>query len=194
MPITLDITGFYYSIDVSEVGANSVLDVLNRANEVRSPNGGVLSFELEDAGDRGKFVKRLTVTYDENSNPVTRQKDNPRLPLERKKGVYSYVDNVLDLSNRIGNEGTVPGLLAWQYYVFDRNGMTQNQDRKIRSASLGVFPFADGWRVVWRLVGIFGINELIDNSRENLVAEHNGDTISLKAAAQILQNNNLQPA
>lgn len=187
MTITLDITGFYYSIEVDSSGANSVLDVLNRANGVRADNGGVLSFDLDSAG----FVKKLTVAYDGGSDPKSRQ-NNSAFGLERPVGIYSYSDDVLNSANRIGNSGNVPGLLVWQYYVFDQNGRAKNEsvitppERVITSAS-EPFGLADGDRIVWRLVGIFGLNQFIDAAREEITTESKGQSLSLKAAAELFR-------
>ncbi|MDP4021039.1 hypothetical protein Q8W71_00245 [Methylobacterium sp. NEAU 140] len=185
MPIKLDITGFYYSIDVDSSGVTTVLDVLNRANGIRSPNGGVLSFRL----DKG-FVSSLTVEYDGQSSPKSRQNNSPFGP-NRPVGIYSYTDDVFSQSNRISNSGNIPGLLAWQYYIFDSAGKQKSGDRTIVPVSKAstTFQIQDGDRIVWRLIGIFGLNQFIDAAQQNLVAEAKGQPLSLKAAGDILDKN-----
>lgn len=187
MAITLDITGFYYSIDVDTNGVSTVLDVMNKAKNQRAPNGGVLDF---DADNRG-FVSRLSVFYDKASQPVSRQ-DDPNYPspfgLPRPDGRYEYSDDVLSPTNRIGGSGSIGGLLAWQYYVLDSGQRQKNSDRKIIPAVS--FDIVDGDRIVWRLVGIFGLNQFLDGAREKLVAESKGQPLSLKAAGRVLQETN----
>lgn len=195
MTITLDITGFYYSIEVNSEGVNNVLEVLEKANGVRSDNGGVLTFEVAPSAlDPEKFfVTKLTVNYDADSNPTSRQ-NNSSIPGRREIGTYSYTDDVTSTANRIGEPGNVGGVLVWQYYVFDQAGKSKNESginppaRKITPVNEN-FGLTDGDRIVWRLVGIFGLNEAIDNAPAGMLDGSDGQPLSLKAAAELYKQN-----
>lgn len=191
MTIRLDITGFYYEIEVENNGANTVGEIMRRAAGVRAPNGGVLSAEFDSRG----FVTELKVVYDGSSEPVSRQENSPFGP-RRPLGTYRYADDVLSQSNRISGSGSIPGLLAWQYYVFDAEMRQKNSDRRILSTTEvpSTYSLVDGDRIVWRLIGIFGLNQFIDSKRESLVAESKGQPLSLKSAGRVLRDtNNLIP-
>ncbi|MEO1749631.1 MAG: hypothetical protein AAFR27_13625, partial [Pseudomonadota bacterium] len=114
MPIyTLDITGFYYEIDVELPPNPTVLDIVREAAGTTAPNGGVLSFQEEN-----DFVTRLTVEYSENSSPKSRQisfTNTGKSFASKSKGRYSYTTG--EGTPTVENGG-VPGILAWQYYVF----------------------------------------------------------------------------
>ena len=193
MAITIDITGFYYSFDVPfDEDIKTVFDVMHRASGKRAPNGGVLSFDLDD---QQKFVNEITVNYDSTSKPMTRQKGGSLIP-ERPIGRYSFTDNVLDSQNRVNWTGGQAGLLAWQYYVFDSGNTLKSQfgangERVVIPATTsdrgdGAVILADGDRIVWRVVAIFGLPKIFDANMQMLVANSEGAGLSMKAAAEML--------
>lgn len=189
MAIRLDITGFYYEEDVPfDAGLTTVLDVMVRAAENPSSlNGGRLSYGLDSKG----FVSEIQVRYDAASTPRSRQDKSPNdspFGLERPRGTYRYADDVLSPRNRVEVQGAVPGLLTWQYYVTDAQGRPKNNDREITPVVKPLpLALADGDRITWRLVAIFGLNQFIDAARQQVVMESKGQPLSLKAAGRLLR-------
>ena len=193
--INLDIAGFYYRLSVPAGGIVTVLDLMNAARGVRASNGGVLDFRLDFAD---KFVETISVDYDRTSNPESRQQNlTPTLPKRRPTGLYSFTDDVTDPANRISSPGRVPGLHAWQYYISDSAGLMKSQIgptgvRGIAPAAesdqppFGA-PLADGDTVVWRLLGIFGLNHFFDSQRTKLLAKSGGRPLGLKAAIEMMK-------
>jgi hypothetical protein len=189
MAITLDITGFYFSstIDFTE-DLKTVEDVMERMRGRRSKTGGVLDFKL----DEGKFIEFISVEYDGRDNPTTRQINSAIKTKIRPRGVYKYIDNVFEADNRI-QAGGIPGLLVWQYYVTSQEGVLKSGATKdgtrvvlpLSTSNIGV-TLADNDRITWRLVGIFGLNKILDDNRPVLAANSNGTTLSLKRAFEIL--------
>ncbi|MEO1528291.1 MAG: hypothetical protein AAFX06_22950 [Planctomycetota bacterium] len=192
--INLDITGFYYRIPVEPSGITTVLDLLNAARGSRAPNGGVLDFRLDFSGE---FIETIAVEYDDRSNPESRQENlSSAFPKRRPQGLYSFTDDVTDPANRIVNPGRVPGLHAWQYYIFDAGN--QLRSRFGPSGERGIAPVVnsdqppfgvalnDGDTVVWRLVGIFGLNHFFDFHRNHLISSSRGRPVGFKSAIKTL--------
>lgn len=194
--ITLDIAGFYYRGSVPPSGIVTVLELMKALRGVRTPNGGVLDFRL-DRDDR--FIETISVDYDRTSNPESRQQNlTPSLPKRRPTGLYSFTDDVMDPANRISSPGRVPGLHAWQYYVSDIDGKMKSQFNPttglrgiapVAESDQDPFgaPLADGDTVVWRLIGIFGLNHFFDSQRTMLLAKSGGRPLGLKAAIEVMK-------
>lgn len=185
--ITLDITGFYYRYATSPGGIYSVFDLMNSAQGVRVQNGGVLSFQQDPNG----FVDTITVDYDDNSQPVSRQSGEPR-----QKTKYSFTDNVRSPVNRISVPGSSTGLLVWQYYITDERGTLKSGADAQGIRTIVPFtlsdqppgaPLVDGDTVTWRLVAIFGVADLIDQNKDRLAKINEGGPLSLKAALRALR-------
>lgn len=194
--INLDIAGFYYRISVPADGIVTVLDLMNAAKGIRSDNGGVLDFRL-DFYDR--FIETISVNYDRASNPESRQENlTPSLPKRRPTGLYSFTDDVTDPANRISSPGRVPGLHAWQYYISDSTGVMKSQIGPTGLRGIAPVaesdqlpfgaPLADGDTVVWRLIGIFGLNHFFDSQRTMLLAKSGGRPLGIKAAVEAMKD------
>lgn len=177
MTIKIDITGFYYEQKIDAEGIVTVEDAMRAAAQSPAPNGGILSV----SSDLNGFVNSITVEYPSTARPVSRQSGGPR-PV----GTYSYDDNPLNGGNVIPGSGNVDGQLAWQYYV-RRGGAVVNADRRIvpfdRSDEGSVGPLQDGDVIVWRLVGIFGLRQImLERSDEIQSLSADGAPISMKTA------------
>ncbi len=189
MTIAIDITGFYYDIDVDSSGVTTVVAAMRRAQGVRARNGGVLDFKTDSSG----FISCIEVKYDGNSQPQSRQLNSSFGP-NRPIGTYRYSDDIIDKNNRIHVNGAINGLLVWQYYIYDSTNMQKSGggiNRTIEPASTpNTNALADGDRIVWRLVAIFGLNQFLDSKQDLLLSESKGQSLSLKSAGSILRNNN----
>lgn len=193
--INLDITGFYYQISVPAQGIVTVLDLMNAAKGVKSPNGGVLDFALDFDG---RFVQTISVNYDRNCELKNRQQNLTVLPKRRPTGgLYSFTDDVLEPANRLNVAGQVPGLHAWQYRVSDINGRMKSRignteflgigpSNEPHQLSLGE-PLEDGDTVTWRIVAIFGLNHYLDSKRNMLLNKSGGRPLGLKTAIEVLR-------
>lgn len=193
--ITLDITGFYYSCEVPFTGPDqTVFDVLKAAESVRGNNGGKLRVTRDD---NNKFVETLEVEFD--TFPTTRQKTQDgsaiSIKTERPKGPYIFTDDVSDKANRIDKGGEI-GLLTWQYYVFNKDGVPKPNTGLTRfitpasSSNVGMEPIIleDGDRITFRVVCIFGIAELIDATLAVAAAAEKVGPITLKAAVDMMRS------
>lgn len=183
MTIKIDITGFYYETEIDPTGIVTVEDAMREAANQPAPNGGILSV----SSDLNGFVNKITVRYPSTARPVSRQDGSPR-PV----GTYSFDDNPLDGSNVIPCAGSIDGQLAWQYYV-RRAGVVVNSDREIipfnQSDSGSVGPLQDNDVIIWRLVGIFGLRNMMKERAEELqelVAD--GENLSMKSALRALRS------
>lgn len=195
--ITLDIAGFYYGCSVPADGIVTVLGLMNKAKNVRTSNDGVLNFDLEN----NQYINRLSVTYDGVRNPESRQKGGLGLPKARPKGTYEFTDDVFSPSNRIIVPGKVSGLHAWQYYITDVDGRLKSRGKEeltrgiVSAAESDQEPFGkplvDGDTVVWRLIAIFGLNDILDSQRSMLLAKSGGRSLGLKAAMEIMSAENV---
>jgi hypothetical protein len=197
--ITLDITGFYYSFQVPyRNDLKTVFDLMKAAMGEKSNNGGIMTFSLEEP-PKDDFLSSITVKYGPTGKPTSRQTNlDPTIPPLRPTGTYSFTDDVTKPANRIssGEPGGVPGLLTWQYYIIDKNGVLQSgagSDRKRTIVPMklsdknGQRALQDGDTVVWRLVGIFGLNQFFDRNMKLLVEKSNGKPLGVKAAFEIFK-------
>jgi hypothetical protein len=193
--INLEITGFYFRLSVPADGIVTVLDLMNAASGVESANGGVMDFAL-DFDQR--FIETISVNYGRTSTSERHRENLTVLPKRRPTGgLYSFTEDVTEPENRISRPGQVPGLHAWQYYVYDINGRMKS--RVGTTELLGVKPAAesdqlslgepleDGDTVAWRIVAIFGLNHYFDSKRNMLLAKSGGRTLGLKAAIEVLR-------
>lgn len=172
MPIvTLDITGFYFSIDVDVPANSTVQDLMRDAatlskepgfpGQPKDPQGNPLQkahFEWTPSKARnGKFLSSITVRH--FMKPPTRQ-----LPTHGAteiqdgvtEGVHTYCD---EPGSNLGKSG-----VFWQYYVFEPladgkfkivNGIRPDNTRRIvgsGDADNKEYILAEGYRVVWRAV------------------------------------------
>ena len=196
MEVTLDITGFYYSttIDLTDK-IKTVEDVMDAAKDKPGDQGGQLSFVRNKIDKR--FIDTITVDYPEGSTPVTRQK-NGKKPLERPTGKYTFTDDITDKRNRIDWTGGEPGILAWQYYVFDSKRTLKSSGKNNERVILPMaesdrkpdgVTLEDGDRIVWRLVTIFGIASIIDAKMDMLVAKGGKGPMSVKNAMALIDQN-----
>jgi hypothetical protein len=189
--ITLDITGFYYRHETSPGGISSVLDLMNRAQGVRTKNGGVLSFVSDVDG----FVETITVDYDDDSKPTSRQTHDRRLT-----GRYTYTDSPSNKGNIIlVPPGANAGIHVWQYYITDKNGCLKSGADVEGIRTIIPFtisdkppggPLKDGDTVTWRLVGIFGLEEELrelEERRDELKELLGDEPTSVKRALRALR-------
>ncbi len=187
--IFLDVTGFYYRFECPAAGIRTVFDLMERAKDQSTENGGVLTFE-SDTQDP-VYCQTITVEFPAGSKPKSRQSGELRLT-----GKYTYTDDVRDTSNRIKVPGGRTGLHVWQYYITDKNGklksgVNEKGERRIlgfKESDTGAYgaPLADGDTVTWRLVAIFIADE-IDRNMETLVQKADGKPLGLKAAMSMLR-------
>ena len=196
--ITLDIAGFYYGHSVPADGITTVVNLMEKARGVRTSNGGVLDFRLDQ---NNLFIETISVEYDRVSNPESRQKGLPAaIPGRRPTGLYSFTDDVLDPANRISSPGRIPGLHAWQYYITSADGVLKSRGdsdlmRGIAPAAKSDQPpygvtLIDGDTVVWRLIAIFGLNHFFDSQRVMLLSNSGGRPLGLKAAIEVMRAGN----
>ncbi|MEM0942550.1 MAG: hypothetical protein AAGI70_01260 [Pseudomonadota bacterium] len=183
--IKIDITGFYYEIEVDPEGVVTVADAMRKATEAVAPNGGKLKVDTDLNG----FVNCLTVDYPSDARPASRQSGDTR-PV----GKYSYDDNPIGGGNVVPGGGNINGQLAWQYYV-EREGVTVNRDRVIipitQSDQSAVGPLQPTDLIIWRLVAIFGLREKMKENQDvldALVAESPQGNLSMKSAMRHLKS------
>ncbi len=172
MEITIDITGMYYRNTVNIDKENpTVFDVMQAAAGVRAPNGGMMAFTTVDKNFMEyPFVNSITVFYDDESLPMTRQTgaSSVKTP-QRPKGVYTFNDNNTVSESQI--DDGISYQIAWQYYV--SNGKTIKNlgvdgargivpVKNSNQAPNGI-PLADGDTITWRLVAIFGLAETLES-------------------------------
>lgn len=193
--INLEVTGFYYQLSVPADGIVTVIDLMNAARGVKSPNGGVMDFALDVDG---RFIETIAVKYDRTSTFGSSQRNLTVLPKRRPTGgLYSFTDDAIAPANRISRPGQVPGLLAWQYYVSDINGRMKSRIGTTEPLGIGTAaesdqlalgePLEDGDTVAWRIVAIFGLNHYFDSKRDMLLAKGGERPIGLKAAIEVLR-------
>lgn len=165
--ITLDVTGFYYSVKVDlerfdrrDRDEVTVKDVTEAAVGRTGTTGGRL--KEVDFSDRG-FLNRITVEH--SRPPKSRQTfggRDQRHPQNLPIGVYSYSDEFLP-SLEVGDITFTP---VWQYYVFDRTGDLETGSNRARDLTRSITPSAEsdrdvtlrqGYLIRWRLVCIGGL-------------------------------------
>jgi hypothetical protein len=141
--VTVDITGFYFSIDVDATDGDTVLDVMRKA-ETQSGGGGkpVLRFMSTANGS----IRTFSVEH--VNAPVSRQyKEKSFFPNDLKPGFYEFTEKAPDSNNQ---------LIAWQYYIMEpipgsADGFrTLSADRAIEFAGASKFKWSDGMKIIWR--------------------------------------------
>ena len=183
MPITLDIAGLFFSETVDYLEGDTIRDVVNRVQAKTAASGyaGPRLEVTEEAYSGGGFtVNSITVTH-KNNSAVSRQilKDSSGQvivggdgqPLRRQyeNGIYHFSDDAVSLNTNdltsplLAADPNKPVVFAWQYYVYDTEfrdvarARAGNVAREIvpYSAEKTKSEIADGYTIVWRLVGIF---------------------------------------
>ncbi|MCE2892409.1 MAG: hypothetical protein O9270_18615 [Aquidulcibacter sp.] len=161
--IKLDIAGMYFSFEANVAAGACVKDVMDDvAVKTRAPDykGPRFRYTTETIGT---FLSLNGIRIDhENGSAVSRQDATRVYP----DGIYRYDDDAVDFKNGllVGTDPTKNYVLAWQFYVYDKNGVeharTNGTKRSIISfaeknpAKMG-YVLEDGSTVVWRLVAIF---------------------------------------
>ena len=163
--VTLDIAGFYYSIDVEVPESSTVKDVLDAAKGVPNLLGAILDYGSEGSLDTAFTVDRITITHT-NGSARSRQ-TGASDPRTYEDGIYSFSDDgeFHSPSHRFRAKDPNKNFVhAWQYYVYDENFQDLsrknggNLPRKIVGYSDAGpekgYVLKDGYTVVWRLVTI----------------------------------------
>jgi len=166
--VKLDIAGMYFSFEASVAAGACVKDVMDDvAVKTRAPGyeGPRFRYSTETIGT---FLSLNGIRIDhENGSAKSRQTLSDQ-PVARvyPDGIYRYDDDAVDFKNGllVGTDPTKNYVLAWQYYVYDKNGVEHARkdgaSRRIVSfaekdpAKMG-YVLEDGSTVVWRLVAIF---------------------------------------
>jgi hypothetical protein len=154
--VTVDVTGFYFEQTVDVQPKTSVLEVM-RAVEAASGAGNTPLFRFVSSGD-GSI---RTISVEHRIPPVSRQgvgKKHTPFPKNLDAGFYEFTEQAPDAKNQV---------IAWQYYVMKPvagspiDFTTVSADRKIETASKGIFDWTDGMKIVWRGV-LICLNRTID--------------------------------
>ncbi len=161
--VKLDIAGMYFSFEASVAAGACVKDVMDDvAVKTRAPGyeGPRFRYTTETIGT---FLSLNGIRIDHvNGSAVSRQDATRVYP----DGIYRYDDDAVDFKNGllVGTDPTKNYVLAWQFYVYDKNGVEHaRKDGAKRSivsfaekdpAKMG-YALEDGSTVVWRLVAIF---------------------------------------
>jgi hypothetical protein len=166
--VKLDIAGMYFGLNVDVMEGATVKDVMDAAVAATANNAGTRlpTFLYSAETVLGKLtVNTITVVHRENSAKSRQAPEAGSNPRHYPNGVYSYSDDSVILKNN-GLRALDPNrsfVLAWQYYVYDGEGidlarMRGGSTRKVVSFAETVnkgYDLKDGYSVVWRLIAIF---------------------------------------
>lgn len=185
MTIEIDITGFYYRNSIDAESIVTVADAMKKAAAGPAPNGGLLTV----TDDANGFVNSITVVYPSAASPQSGQGLGAR-----PKGIYGFNDDPLTGNNAVPGTGNINGQLVWQYYV-ERGGAVLNNDRKIYAYTESdsapmVGALEDGDKIIWRLVAIFGLQEMMQGKEDALVdmVAKGNPNMSMKSAIRSLSS------
>jgi hypothetical protein len=174
--VNLDIAGFFFRIAVQVPANATVKDVMDAA--VAATAGGPtattpkLTYSSEDysADPNGKTINTLTVIHaDGSAKSGQTNQDMTSTGRVYGDGIYYFTDDAVllpkegDTVRRLRpadpNKSSVQ---AWQYYVYDKDGVDQARKPEARSrrivpfdSTAGGYTLTENSTVVWRLVGIF---------------------------------------
>lgn len=166
--VTLDVAGFYFNEKVTVARDATVETVMEAVRLKTRMSSKRFQYETKmkenfETKEVDLFVNRISIEYaDAKKPPKSRQTG-----IAKDLGTYAFSDSDLD-SYRSSNSSDVylikNLLLAWQYYVYDKEGVDYARSRKgalnrkivsfTRSSRDEGVPFEDGDTVVWRLVAI----------------------------------------
>ncbi len=175
MKINLDIAGMYYSRHAITVPVGStVKDVMLEAVrlDTTSPNRR-LSFTGETSPNGQEYLSSIEIAHLVPAE--SRQLSGRLYPVGRYVGrdtPVSFVQSSVTGSSPVisADDGSLRSVLAWQYYVYDKNFVDKNRRAGKSSAkdkaSMGrsIIPYntadeqnalEEGDTIVWRLVVIF---------------------------------------
>ena len=149
--VKLTVTGFYFRRTVDVPAGASVINVME---EARSQNGNVqiptdpasdsawFDFEL---GQMGRFVKRISIEYDQRPQSNQTLDGRPFCPPTLTKGTYAFTDG-----------GSTNPQWTWQYYIRRESDQVITAEQIIIPAteSSARYELQDGDTIIWRLIGI----------------------------------------
>ena len=161
MGITLDVTGFYFSETVPFNNQQTVQEVMEQVALKTEGRGTVFNFEPR-LGSAGNKLNSISVEF--NCDAPRSRQVNPNTGIGREKvdRFFFFCDENLEPMGPT-NKNQAQFVLAWQYYVTDKNGMLKNgtpQSGGFRtivpfSNPVSDFELCDGDTITWRLVAIF---------------------------------------
>lgn len=167
--VNLDIAGFYYRADSLEVNDGApVIHLMVAARSAVSSTGALLDFDTESVAGK-VFLDSITVTHANGSAVSGQQYTTAALNGSRvyPNGVYANADEAgffedgTNSSPFIAADRNKTGLMAWQYYVYDKHFIDLNRAGGPRRVVPFTEDFArpdktrglkDGDTVVWRLI------------------------------------------
>jgi hypothetical protein len=173
--VNIDVAGFYYRAKgdltqgVKLPRGASVLDAMaaTRARDMKAHmkggTGPILDFSVEIGPTPGLFINEISVLH---MTPATSRQESQPAGAPRRSyeaGRYAYADDPVDfdaVNNRLVRNDAVdlPYVLAWQYYLYDRDG--RDLARVPKATNRKVVPASEAEldqdvTIVWRLIAIF---------------------------------------
>mgnify|MGYP006425228631 FL=1 len=161
MAITLDVTGFYFSEVVPFNHQKTVQEVMEQVALKTKGRGTVFDFDPR-IGSSGRKLNSISVEF-KCDPPRSRQVDpNTGIGREKNDRLFFFCDKDLQPTGAT-DKNQAQFVLAWQYYVTDKNGTLKNgtpQSGGFRtivpfSTPVSDFELCDGDTITWRLVAIF---------------------------------------
>ncbi|MEO0938943.1 MAG: hypothetical protein AAFY38_12390 [Pseudomonadota bacterium] len=151
VPVTLDIAGFYFSKTVHLPEGSTVEDLMKEVKKTTSSQTPSLDFDTETILGR-RFVDSITIEHSE-ATAQSRQKDKTtgvQRPRVYPAGTYSNADEAVRFKDNdpdkplIAVDRNKTGVMAWQYYVYDADGVDVNR----KSGPRRIVPFSDPFTTV----------------------------------------------